>query len=81
MGIPEHYAFVPRIVPPKINYTTSLIDMISKTQRVLAELKALVNMLPTHYRLHPIMIWKALIVMLLRVYPNTNSHKSLKPDV
>ena len=52
VDIPGHYAFVPSIVPPKINYTTSLIDMISKTERALGELKALMGMLPTHYRLH-----------------------------
>ena len=40
------------MVPPKINYTTSLIDMISKAERALGELKALMGMLPTHYRLH-----------------------------
>lgn len=56
VDIPEHYAFVPRIVPPKINYTTSLIDMMAKTERVLGELKALMDMLPTHYKLHPIRI-------------------------
>lgn len=56
VDIPEHYAFVPRIVPPKINYTTSLIDMISKTERTLGELKALMDMLPTHYRLYSIRI-------------------------
>lgn len=82
VSIPGHYTFVPRIVLPKINYTTSLIDMMTKTKRVLGELKALMDVLPTHYRLYPIrMIREALIVMLLRVYPNTNSHKSLKPDV
>lgn len=50
VDIPTHYAFVPRMVLPKINYTTTLIDGISKTERVLGELKALVN---THHKLHP----------------------------
>jgi Fic family protein len=48
VDIPEHYAFVPRIIPPKINYTTSLINAISKTERVLGELKALMDMPHTH---------------------------------